>query len=405
MANQFIGTLLLCLQLFKVHLACGPGSGTSRGRLRDHNIKGNRLPDVPEFSTAASGPFPGAKHRTDPGLVDILSTDIVFKDKSYNANARKSIKTCHSSLKKLAGVVKRFWKNKYKVYVLEGYLPYGKKSLYKHGKHSLHYAGQAFDISLTNSPENTDDRLGEVVPEHTLRTLAGLAYYNAQFTFVQLKKNHLHVSCDSTGHEVSRGRCFSGESSVRTPSKTIAMKDLKIGDSVLTMNPNGQPTFSEVTMMLHKDGTRYVEDFVNIETNSGKSITLSPYHLIQTLETGYVFSKDVKINQTLQTYDDSKNTFQLSQVRNISFDTAGVGIYAPLTNEGTIIVDDVFASCYALFPSHSVSHAVFWVWRQIYPFLANSSEISSKTTQQTYHWYADFLRQSMNYLNIFPYLL
>lgn len=183
------------------------------------------------------------------------------------------------------------------------------------------------------------------------------------------------------------------------------MKDLKIGDSVLTMNPNGQPTFSEVTMMIHKDGTRYVEDFVNIETNSGKSITLSPYHLIQTLETGYVFSKDVKINQTLQTYDDSKNTFQLSQVRNISFDTAGVGIYAPLTNEGTIIVDDVFASCYALFPSHRVSHAVFWVWRQIYPYLANSSELSSKTTQQTYHWYADFLRQSMNYLNIFPYLL
>ena len=117
------------------------------------------------------------------------------------------------------------------------------------------------------------------------------------------------------------------------------MKDLQVGDSVLTMSSDGRPVFSEVTMMMHKDPTRFVEDFVKIETSFGKSITLSPYHLIQTSESGYVFSKDVKINQTLHTYDDSEDTFQLSQVRNMSYNAAGIGIYAPLTNEGTIIVN------------------------------------------------------------------
>ena len=71
---------------------CGPSAGTRRGRLRDHSVKGDRLPDVPETSLAASGEFEGAIHRTDPRLVSMLSTDIVFEDKSYNADSRKSIK-------------------------------------------------------------------------------------------------------------------------------------------------------------------------------------------------------------------------------------------------------------------------------------------------------------------------
>lgn len=73
-------------------LPCGPGTGTSHGRIRNHNIKGDRLPNVPETSHAASGSFKGVKYRTDPRLVSLLSTDIVFKDKSYNADSRMSIK-------------------------------------------------------------------------------------------------------------------------------------------------------------------------------------------------------------------------------------------------------------------------------------------------------------------------
>ena len=99
---------------------------------------------------------------------------------------------------KLARVVKKFWKGKYKVLVYEGFVSYGDKKTqrFQHGEKSLHYAGRAFDISLIDSPENHSEKLGDKVPQHTLRTLAGLAYYNAQFTFVHLRKTHLHLSCD-----------------------------------------------------------------------------------------------------------------------------------------------------------------------------------------------------------------
>lgn len=101
---------------------------------------------------------------------------------------------------KLARLVKRFWRGRYKVLVLEGFVSYGAEGRhYKHGKNSLHFAGRAFDVSLIDSPGNKREKLEGKVPAHTLRKLAGLAYYNAQFTFVQLRKNHLHLSCDKTG--------------------------------------------------------------------------------------------------------------------------------------------------------------------------------------------------------------
>ena len=233
----FFGVLFHCTTRV---IPCGSGAGTSRGRIREHNIKGTRLPDVSETSHAASGTFEGAKHRTDPRLVPLLSTDIVFEDKSYNADSRRAIKVnfflslflsvirfacciliyfvvevvrifnelffifycqiCRDSIIRLARVVKRFWKGRYKILVLEGFVAYGEKGHhFQHGQKSLHFSGRAFDISLVDSPDNDGEKLGDKVPTHTLRTLAGLAYYNAQFTFVQLRRRHLHVSCGKTG--------------------------------------------------------------------------------------------------------------------------------------------------------------------------------------------------------------
>lgn len=78
----------------------------------------------------------------------------------------------------------------------------GHLAIYNHGKQSFHYSGRAFDITLTNSPQTDREgteytRLGDVVPKHTLKLLAAQAFYNAKFTFVELKKNHLHLSCDT----------------------------------------------------------------------------------------------------------------------------------------------------------------------------------------------------------------
>ena len=34
------------------------------------------------------------------------------------------------------------------------------------------------------------------------------------------------------------------------------------------------------------------------------------------------------------------------------------GVYAPMTQCGTIVVDNVLASCYASYPSHTIAHAI-----------------------------------------------
>lgn len=174
---------------------------------------------------------------------------------------------------------------------------------------------------------------------------------------------------------------------------------MKVGEKVLTMRADGTPVYSEITMFMHQNENVHVTDYVKLVTDNGKSITLSSYHLIFLSKMEAVFAKDVNANQSVFVYDQTTRAFHLNKISRVT-PVSGKGMYAPLTNEGTIVVDDVLASCYALFPSHQISHAVFSLWRFIYPYLSTTYS-GTQTTE--YHWYADALRKSMNFLNIFPY--
>ena len=59
------------------------------------------------------------------------------------------------------------------------------------------------------------------------------------------------------------------------------MSDLKIGDSVLTVDPNGQYTFSPVILFLDRSPEEKRQFYV-IQTDTGHSLTLTPSHLIYT---------------------------------------------------------------------------------------------------------------------------
>ncbi|XP_057293894.1 protein hedgehog-like [Hydractinia symbiolongicarpus] len=396
--------LLTCTQ---VVLTCGPGRGVDKKFDNKYNVL-ERQPDVNEQSILASGPFLKALKPDDPLLESVYHTDIIFHNDLYKSPNRKAIKPCRLSLVKLANSLPRYFDKKYRLKVKEGYMAVPRKGK---SEHNLHLEGRAFNIDLVST--GNADVLDKDVKIKNYRKLAGLAYYKAGFKFVHIREHHIHVSCrrnlDSPGNRESSHRCFPAKSYVRTHrDHIIPMKSVKVGDQLLTMGDNGRVKYSEVSMIMHRQHDVVVENYVKIETSNGHQIVLSPRHMVFTLEDGAIFAKDVHTNHTLNTYDDTKGRFVLSHVSKISL-TTDLGAYAPLTMEGTVVVNDIYASCYAVFPSHSISHAAFYTWRKIYEYIKPLFIYVSSTTNlfgtesEEYHWYPHMLKSIVNKMYIVPY--
>jgi len=65
-----------------------------------------------------------------------------------------------------------------------------------------------------------------------------------------------------------------------------------------------------------------------------------------------------------------------------------LGAFAPATVTGTIVINDVVASCYA-YVSHTKAHAAMaplrWLWE------SSPSTLITETEQNGVHWYAGYL--------------
>ena len=180
------------------------------------------------------------------------------------------------------------------------------------------------------------------------------------------------------------------------------MSDVRPGDMVLTKNQLGRPFFDEVIMLMHQSRHEVVDNYVQIVTHDGKKLALSRLHLIILNDGRVKFAKDLLKEDVLSTYDPFNSKMRNSSVLLIKYVTK-MGMYAPLTRSGAIIVDDVYVSCYTLFPSHRVSHAVFWVWRQLYD-LIKKFDGSVGYTDESIHWYPRLFKESLEWLNLFHYI-
>ena len=80
--------------------------------------------------------------------------------------------------------------------------------------------------------------------------------------------------------------CFSSSSLVTVEDKNdrIPVNQLKIGDSVRTMNEKGDVIFSPFLGWLHREDN-VTTVFLNITTDNGASITISPRHLLMVTDT------------------------------------------------------------------------------------------------------------------------
>ncbi|CAL8255720.1 unnamed protein product [Gadus morhua 'NCC'] len=348
-----LGLLTMCACTWLVQ-GCGPGprygSRPRHRKLAAMHYK-QTVPNFSENNLGASGRAEGKITRTSERFNDLVcnyNPDVVFKDEENTNADRFMTKRCKDCLNRLAIAVLNQWPGVH-LRVTEAWDEDG-----HHPADSLHYEGRAVDIT-------TDDRRTE-----KYGLLAQLAV-EAGFDWVHYEsKYHIHCSVKADhAVTVEKGGCFPGGAWVSTPGggkKTLA--SLVLGDRVMAMSDTGRVVYSPVILFLHRE-PRGRSTFLALQTEDGNRLVLTPHHLVF-LASRYTLCHGeykARFASRAQKGDyvlvhGAGDRVRPSRIISISVED-GVGIYSPLTQDGTVFVDGVLASTYAVVEDHKLAHWAF----------------------------------------------
>ncbi|XP_038585504.1 sonic hedgehog protein A [Micropterus salmoides] len=381
---------LICLSLVSSGMGCGPGRGYGRRR---HPKKLTPLaykqfiPNVAEKTLGASGRYEGKITRNSERFKELTpnyNTDIIFKDEENTGADRLMTQRCKDKLNSLAISVMNQWPG-VKLRVTEGWDEDG-----HHFEESLHYEGRAVDITTSDRDKSKYGTLSRLAVE------AGFdwVYYES--------KAHIHCSVKAENSVAAKsGGCFPGSSTVTLQDGTNkAVKDLQSGDRVLAADDDGNPIYTEFIMFIDRDSTTR-RIFYVIETDSGQKITLTAAHLLfvghNTTEDermSAVFASQVQSGQKVFVFDAERSQLEPVTVKRI-YTQEHEGSFAPVTVQGTVVVDQVLASCYAVIEDHDLAHwalapvrLAHWVSSLLF-----SSQPQVSAQNDGVHWYSKILYQ------------
>ncbi|XP_026151348.1 indian hedgehog B protein-like [Mastacembelus armatus] len=397
----------LVLLLAPASEGCGPGRGYGKRRLPKKLIPlayKQFSPNVAEKTLGASGRPEGKITRNSERFKELTpnyNTDIIFKDEEDTGADRLMTQRCKDKLNSLAISVMNMWPG-VKLRVTEGWDEDG-----HHSEDSLHYEGRAVDITTSDRDRNKYAMLARLAVE------AGFdwVYYES--------KAHIHCSVKSE-HSVAAktGGCFPGNAQVTLQGgATKLMRDVRPGDHVLASSATdgrGPLLYSPVLSFLDRQ-PNVTKIFYIIGTNTGLNITLTAAHLIfitdcksKLGELGLeevvkephldpvlkdrpsrkaglrtAFASDVRPGQCIITP-------QVGTLSVVTFvkEQRSIGLYAPLTQHGSIVVNGVLASCYAAVDNHYLAHWVLAPLRFFYS-LVGPSELQTDGV----HWYSWLLQK------------
>ncbi|XP_078660994.1 sonic hedgehog protein-like [Branchiostoma floridae x Branchiostoma belcheri] len=368
--------------------ACGPG--TRYGRRRHPRkltpfVYKQQMPAVSENTFGASGLFNGRITRDSERfhtLKQNFNTDIIFKDEEKTGADRFMTQRCKDKLNALAISVMNQWEG-VKLRVTEGWDEDG-----FHDGESLHYEGRAVDITTSDRDKTKYGMLARLAVE------AGFdwVYYES--------KSHIHCSVKAESDTTAtQGGCFPEESWVtRDDGRRIRMRDVRPGDKVLSMDSAGHPVFSEVLTFMDRD-SRGPWVYYTIHTEDrNTTVTATPSHLVFVTESRdpsaarvAKFMSDVRSGEFLLTPESAGGGFRKVEIVSVTM-REEKGAYAPLTVHGTVVVDNVAMSCYALIESQALAHWVFAPFRLYYQLTSSLWDGPShdQTLQKGVHWYPSF---------------
>ncbi|XP_066537259.1 sonic hedgehog protein [Hoplias malabaricus] len=388
---------LLAALALSLALACGPGRGYGR---RKHPKKLTPLaykqfiPNVAEKTLGASGRYEGKITRNSERFKELIpnyNPDIIFKDEENTGADRLMTQRCKDKLNSLAISVMNQWPG-VKLRVTEGWDEDG-----HHFEESLHYEGRAVDITTSDRDKSKYGTLSRLAVE------AGFdwVYYES--------KAHIHCSVKAENSVAAKsGGCFPGESLVRLrDGRMKTVMELEHGDEVLAADDTGALIYSEFLMFTDQEPeTRRV--FYVIETRApAQRILLTAAHLLFVLGNGTdggnggksilgmsaKFASEVRPGQKVLVVDEDKGQLTPLEVVRI-YTEERHGSYAPITSHGTIVVDQVLASCYAVVQNHRLAHWAFAPVRLAHRISSLLFPKTSQTSNSTgIHWYSRVLHQ------------
>ena len=128
-------------------------------------------------------------------------------------------------------------------------------------------------------------------------------------------------------------------------------------------------------------------------TVSGQQLSLTSSHLLPTEIYGYVMAKNIRVGMNIFVMNDN-GLLTTETISNV-VDVVKQGYVAPLTQQGTLIVDNVAVSCYATINNHYVAHAALapmrW-WYGLFGKTKGSNDIVG------IHWFPKMLYDMTTFL-------
>ena len=202
--------------------------------------------------------------------------------------------------------------------------------------------------------------------------------------------------------------CFPPDATVETKNGRIPMKMLEIGTEVLTIDQQGQLIYSPVITFLDKNAEQE-RKFTTIETEDGTTLTMTRTHLIYKAYYSNntqvhlqnpdsilpVYASKIKVNDYIYTVSKQHNQMFPSRVVKVTNSKIS-GVYAPLTAEGRIVVDNALVSCYGTIDDQRMAHAAFAPLRILYNSMP--SLLQEKVIDTLGSWYPKLLIKIGNML-------
>lgn len=209
--------------------------------------------------------------------------------------------------------------------------------------------------------------------------------------------------------------CFTPESTAQLESGARKpLSELVIGDRVLSMDSNGRAVYSDVILFMDRN-LEQMETFVQLHTDGGAVLTVTPAHLItvwqpEQQKLDFMFADRIE-EQFYVLVQDASGELRPQRVLRVS-SVQQRGVVAPLTREGTIVVNSVAASCYAVISSQSLAHwglAPMRLWYTLQSLVPGKEQLRSSTKANTakdataqqqngLHWYANALYKVKDYV-------